>query len=180
MKKRLKRTTQQYIVVSLLSVMIIGGAFVLIYFTILRNIKENYQNEIQLLSEQLESRKVHVYEAKVDIPIGSKITIDSLNYIEAFSNQSQDYYMTKKDIGMVSLIDISKGTQVLKGMLTKDIVDNNLREVECNAFLISSNMKENDFVDIRVMFPNGRDWLLQHTLNKYYLFYFFPLCNDSL
>lgn len=160
MKKRLKRSTQQYIVVSLLSVIIIGGAFILIYFTMIRNIKRNYQYEIKLLTEQLESREVYVYEAKKNIPVGSIVTKDSLNYIQAYSNQSQDYYMSEDDVGMVALIDIVQGTHVLKGMLTQDIVDNNVREVEYNTFLINSNMKENDFVDVRIMFQNGEDYIV--------------------
>ena len=160
MKKRLKRSTQQYIVVSLLSVMIIGGAFILIYLTMIRNIKRDYQNEIKLLTEQLESREVNVYEAKKDILVGSIVTKDSLNYVQAYSNQSQDYYMSEDDVGMVALIDIVQGTQVLKGMLTQDIVDNNVREVEYNTFLLNSNMKENDFVDVRIMFQNGEDYIV--------------------
>ncbi len=160
MKMRLKRTTQQYIVVSLLSFVIIGGAFILIYFTIVQNIKKNYENEIKLLSEQLESRKVYVYEAKSDIPLGSRVTKDCLNFVQTYSNQTQDYYMTEADIGMVSLIDITGGTQILKGMLTENNMEVNMREVEYNTFYINSNMKDNDFIDLRIQFPNGEDYIV--------------------
>lgn len=160
MKRRMKRTTKQYIIVSFISIIIIGGAFTTIYLTTTNQIKRRYQKEIQYLSEQLESRKVYVYEAKTDIPAGSRVTKENLSYRQTYSNQAQSYYMNADCIGMVTLIDISKGTQVLKGMLTPNEIDNNLREVEYNTFHINSNIEENDYADIRILFPNGEDYIV--------------------
>lgn len=160
MKRRLKRTTKQYIVVSLLSVLIIGGAFIIVYFTIIKNMEVNYKSQIQTLSEKLASSKVFVYEAKEDIPIGTRIGMDSLNYVQVVSSQAQEYYMTKADIGSTALIGITKGMHILNGMISPNIIDSNVREVEYNSFLISSNMKDNDFVDIRLMYPNGEDYIV--------------------
>lgn len=160
MKRRMKRTTKQYIIVSFISVIIIGGAFTTIYLATTSQIKRSYQKEIQYLSEQLESSKVYVYEAKADIPAGSRVTKDNLTYRQTYSNQAQSYYMTAECIGMVTLIDISKGTQILKGMLSSYDIDNNLREVEYNTFRINSNIEENDYVDIRILYPNGEDYIV--------------------
>jgi hypothetical protein len=160
MKKRLKRTTKQYIVVSLLSVFIIGGAFITIYFTVISNLKDKYLSQIKILSEKLDSQRVYTYEANKDIPAGSRITEEMVHYSETYSNQSQKYYMTKADIGMVTLIDISKGTQILKGMLTENNISQNIREVEYNSFLLNSNLEENNYVDIRIRFPNGEDYIV--------------------
>ena len=159
-KRRMKRTTKQYIIVSFISVIIIGGAFTTIYLATTSQIKRSYQKEIQYLSEQLESSKVYVYEAKADIPAGSRVTKDNLTYRQTYSNQAQSYYMTAECIGMVTLIDISKGTQILKGMLSSYDIDNNLREVEYNTFRINSNIEENDYVDIRILYPNGEDYIV--------------------
>lgn len=160
MKKRLKRTTKQYIVVSLLSIIIIGGAFLILYFTVIHQMKGNYQDQIKVLAERLESHKLYVYEAKVDITAGTKITKENVNYVQAYSNQEKKYFMSSSELGMVSLIDISKGTQIIKGMLTKNDLDSNVREIEYNAFKINSNMKENDCADLRIRFPNGEDYVV--------------------
>lgn len=160
MRRRLKRTTKQYIVVSLISVIIIGGAFTAVFIAAVGHVERKYRKEIQFLSEQLKTDKVYVYEAKADIPAGSRIKKEDLHYFQTYSNQAQDYYMTDENIGMVALIDISKGTQILKGMLTPNKVDSHLRELECNSFLINSNMKENDYSDIRIRFPNGEDYIV--------------------
>ncbi len=68
--------------------------------------------------------------------------------------------MTKEGIGMTALMDISTGTQVIKGMLTEDRVDSNLREVEYNIFYINNNVVQNDYVDVRIRFPNGEDYIV--------------------
>lgn len=160
MKRRMKRATKQYIIVSLISIVIIGGAFTTILFTTTSQLKKKYQKEIGYLGEQLESRKVYVYEAITDIPAGCRVTKENLSYIQTYSNQAQTYYMNAECIGMVSLIDISKGTQILKGMLTSNDIDNNLREVEYNIFQLNSNIEENDYADIRILFPNGEDYIV--------------------
>lgn len=160
MKKRLNRSTKQYIIVSLICVFIIGGAFIFLYFTVLKNMKDNYKDEIQLLVTQLKTKEVYVYETKDTIPAGTRVTRDNLNYIKSYSDQAQTYFMSEADIGKVTLIEVDKGTHILKSMLTQDYIDSNVREVEFNVFTINSNMKENDFVDIRIMFPNGEDYIV--------------------
>ncbi|MDF2610545.1 MAG: hypothetical protein K0R92_2019 [Lachnospiraceae bacterium] len=156
----MKRTTRQYIIVSVLSIIIIGGAFIIAYFTVLKKTKENYQQEISILEEQLESREVYVYEAKEVIPTGSIITKENLKYVKSYSNQSQEYFMTEKEIGMTSLIQIETGTQILKGMLTDKQIEENVREVEYNIFLINSNILDNDSIDVRLLLPNGEDYIV--------------------
>jgi hypothetical protein len=122
--------------------------------------KDNYKDEIQLLVTQLKTKEVYVYETKDTIPAGTRVTRDNLNYIKSYSDQAQTYFMSEADIGKVTLIEVDKGTHILKSMLTQDYIDSNVREVEFNVFTINSNMKENDFVDIRIMFPNGEDYIV--------------------
>jgi hypothetical protein len=101
-----------------------------------------------------------VYEAVEDIPGGSEITEDKLKYVEVSADQAQEFYMTKDDIGKISLIDIKAGTQILKLMLTKESLADNIREVEFNSFRINSNITDNSYVDIRIMYPNGENYVV--------------------
>lgn len=160
MRRRLKRTSQRYIVISLFSIIIICAAFLLVYFTIIKQIKENYQNDLNALKNQLDAKEVYIYEAKVDIPAGYQIKEEDLNYSLSYSDKPQGYFMTKEDIGMTSLIDINAGTQIIEGMLTADTIDSNLREVEYNTFYINSNIIQNDYIDVRIRFPNGEDYIV--------------------
>jgi len=138
----------------------LGAVFLTVYFTLVSNLKNYYQSEIKVLSEQLESKKVFVYEAKDDITAGSKVTMDNLKYTQVLSEQSQNNFITGKEIGKVALIDIKSGTGILKSMLTDDLDDGGLREAEFNTLLLSSNLKDNDHVDIRILFPNGENYIV--------------------
>ena len=160
MRRRLKRTSQRYFVISLISITIICSAFLLVYFTIIKQLKTNYQNNLNSLEEQLKSKEVYVYEAKVDIPAGSQIREADLVYSMAYSDKPQSYFITKEDIGLTALIDINMGTQIIDGMLSAETVDSNIREVEYNTIYMNSNMIQNDFVDVRIRFPNGEDYIV--------------------
>ncbi len=160
MRRRLKRSTKQHIFISLLCVVIFGGIFLTAYFTVISNLKKSYQSEIEVLSGQLESNSVYVYEAKNDIAAGSKVTKDNLKYIQVLSDQSHENFITDEEIGKVALIDIKSGTGILKSMLTDKLEDNSLREVEFNTFFLNSNLKKNDVVDIRILFPNGENYIV--------------------
>ncbi len=160
MRRRLKRSTRQHIIVSVLCVFIFGGVFLTAYFTVTSNLKKNYQSRIDSLSHELESKKIYVYQAKKDISAGSRITKDLLTYSGVLSEQPQSNFITESEIGKVALIDIKTGTEVLKTMLTGEVADDTLREVEFNTFLLSSNLKEHDTVDIRILFPNGESYVV--------------------
>lgn len=160
MRRRLKRTSQRYIVISLASITIICATLLLVYFTIFKQMKENYQNDLNVLKEQLEAKEVYIYEAKVDIPAGCQINEKDLSYSLSYSDKPQSYFMTKKDIGMTALIDINAGTQIIEGMLSTNTIDSNLREVEYNTFYINSNIIQNDYIDVRIRFPNGEDYIV--------------------
>lgn len=160
MKRRLKRSTRQHIIVSILCVIICSGVFLTAYFTVINNLKKSYESEIRVLSNQLESSKVYVYQAKEDITAGSKVTKDMLIHSQVLSEQTQDNFITDKEIGKIALIDMKAGTEVLSTMLTEDIADTTVREAEFNSFLLNSNLKENDFVDVRILFPNGENYIV--------------------
>lgn len=122
--------------------------------------KNNYEAEINELSNQLETNKVKVYEANYDIPVGSVITKENLKFKQVLSEQPQEDYITENELGMVTLIDIKSGTPLLKSMLSKKFTDNSAREAEFNTFFLNSNLKENDYVDIRILYPNGENYIV--------------------
>jgi hypothetical protein len=160
LRRRLKRSTRGHIMVLLFCFIIMGGAFLTAFIVVTKDLKKNYQNQIATLSREMDMKKVYVYQAKSDIKAGSKLTKDMVSYTRVLSEQPQANFMTESDLGKVLLIDIKRGTEVLKSMLTEDLADNTLREVEFQEFLLSSNLKENDSVDIRILYPNGENYVV--------------------
>lgn len=77
--------------------------------------------------------------------------------------------MTDEDFGKLVLIDIAPGTFVTKSMLTDENVDSDLRETEFDVIYINSNITFNDYVDIRIVFPNGENYIVltKKSIKKY-------------
>ena len=45
-------------------------------------------------------------------------------------------------------------------MVTDVVVDNDTRDYEISVANLTTDQKENDVVDIRVIFPNGEDYVI--------------------
>jgi len=161
--KNIKRTTMQYIVVSVICIIIIGGAAFFTSIVITNQIREEYQGQLKEAYYDMEMNKRSVYIAVSDIISGELITKEKLEKKMVYSSQPQDSYMTTDQIGKIALVDITTDTQILKSMLTENSVTSELREMECNVVNINSNIVNNDTVDIRLFFPNGEDYIV---LNK--------------
>lgn len=152
---RIKRTTKQYIIVSLICIVIIGGASFGTGILVTNQIRAEYN---ALLTEANNNMKVNerdVYVAVCDISAGDVITDDKVKKTMVYSSQPQDSFISNKQIGQMTLIDIPMGTQIMATMLTDNIVSSELREVEYQVLNINANINSNDTIDIRIFFPNG-------------------------
>jgi len=154
---RMKRTTKQYITVCIIAVIVTSGAAVGISARIIHDIKTSSDAQIQEYKKEIEENKKTVYIAENFIMAGEIISEDSLKLETVFASQPEDVYIDKDDIGKIAIVDIKSGTHVLKSMVT-DIKMSNVREVEFDTILVSSNIVENDIVDVRIVFPNGEDY----------------------
>lgn len=117
--------------------------------------------------KQLDEFKMKEYQSKrmVYVP-RAKIKYDSVlgenmfDVVQISSSVPQSSYMSKEDIGKVSAIDIEAGIPVMKCMLADSKIPDDLREEEFNMFMIQTNLAKNDYVDLRICFPNGEDYIV--------------------
>lgn len=160
MGKPLRRGTPRYLFATIVSMAFMVILCILVSFLIVRRISNKYKLELNTVKEQFKLQEAYVYEAKQDIPAGSLILEENLNYIQIHSTQNKNHFMKEENIGMVSKIDIRKGTYLLEDMLADDLEAGFLREIEYNVFFTNSNLNNNDFVDVRILFPNGEDFIV--------------------
>lgn len=135
-----------------------------------RIIKEQHENEIRQMQNQLdewqqkvnraEQLKISVYVPKKDISMFSIIKEDLLNNIEIYTSVPQEYYLSEADFGKMTAVELLKGLPVMKDVLIDERIDADIREDEFNMFLLPSNLKENEMVDVRITFPNGEDYII--------------------
>jgi hypothetical protein len=77
-----------------------------------------------------------------------------------YASQPQEIYITEEDLGKISRLDIFAGTQLIQSMLTEKLVSSELRELEYNVISVSSNITNNDTIDIRIRYPNGESYIV--------------------
>jgi len=68
--------------------------------------------------------------------------------------------MTEDDMGKKIKTDLKAGLPIMKYMLEDELVNDDIRNVEFNTLLLQSNIKKNDFIDVRIRFPNGEDYIV--------------------
>lgn len=158
--RRLKRSTVQTIIVALICTVVVTGAFGAAYFLYIKQIKESYNAKLEMANKEIQDNKKSAYVAKEKIAAGDEITKEKVDYKEVFTSVPEDGLISDEDFGKLSTINISPQIPVTKDMVTENIMDKDLREEEFNVFYLSSNLMEGDFVDVRIVYPNGEDFIV--------------------
>lgn len=117
-----------------------------------------YLGRINELEMHIEGNTRTAYAASEGLRAGSVITADSVSEKEILSDECG--YITRDDFGKTLLIDIDEGELLFRSFLSDTAVDVGLREVEYDYIDISSNIMPGDYVDIRIVYPDGSDYIV--------------------
>ncbi len=122
---------------------------------------DTYKSTVADLQQQITSNTRSVYVATANIKAGEQL-VDGTN-ISADSIQSatdQSLFMTADQIGQVAQIDIDMGTPITKNMTEETVIEKDTRIVDVDSVLLASTDENNDMVDIRILFPDGTDYIV--------------------
>jgi len=147
----------------LFNIVIITAGIIAIYYYYQKQIevyKTEYEKVIEQMKLEQHQDKRIVYMPKEKIKAGSKIEENLLIKQEVRSNIQQKKYMDSEDIGKIAIIDIEENNPIYKIMLTEESVTNDLREQEFNMIFLPSNIEKGDYIDVRIGFPNGEDYIV--------------------
>lgn len=118
------------------------------------------RQNIEMLEYTIQSNTRTVWCAATDISMGARITESMLIQTTIFSNLDPSHYFDpSEDLGKVATVPISTGMPVFKDMMSVELAED-LHERECSFIWLNTNLQENDFVDVRIMFPNGEDYIV--------------------
>lgn len=159
-RRNIRRTTKQYIIVALICIVIIGSAAMITTIATIGQIRDEYKYMLNETQQEMHDNKKDVYVALSDISTGEFLTMDKVEQITAYSSQPSKIHITKDEIGKVVIIDIPKGTHIVKSMLSESIISAELREVEYDVIHISPNITANDYIDVRIAYPNGENYIV--------------------
>lgn len=160
LRRKLKRTTKQYIIVALICIVVIGSAAITTSIISIEQVRDEYEYLLNEARQEMDDNKKTVYIALSDIRTGEVLTMDMVEQKTVYSSQASESYISTDELGKAVMIDIPKGTHIVKSMLARNLVSSVLREVEYDVIHISPNIVANDYVDVRIVFPNGENFIV--------------------
>lgn len=153
-KKKIKLTN--VVKAILLTVFIMGGIGFGGYIV--------FNNKMSICEIELNNLKrelvISVYMSNGDVRAGTLINENDFYVSDIYSSIDQNQYITKDDIGKTLIIDVEANVPIVKAMVMEEIIQKDLREEELNMLLLPSNLMRNQYVDVRIGFPNGEDYIV--------------------
>lgn len=79
---------------------------------------------------------------------------------QIYSSLPESAYITEDDLGLPLINTVADGTPVLACMVAHDEASEGDRDYEVRVANMMTSQAENDLVDIRILFPNGKDYVI--------------------
>ena len=159
MKKKLKIFRVLFIVAAILFAMAVAALVVT-----KMNYDEIKESNDANLAEMAQNRQT-VYVVSTEDGQGidpGEILLDGVNVTSQtiYTGLEAYNYITAEDIGSTAIIKMDEGIPVMKNMVTPLSIATDTREYEIQVANLMVDQKENDLVDVRIMFPDGSDFLV--------------------
>ena len=138
----------------------IGLVFVIITIIISSGIVKGYKEGTN--KDFLANYTSEVVTFTRDVVQGERITADMLNTTRIHNNTvpSGAILSTGSLVGKVAKYNIVRNATAVSSMVSDKIISQDLRIQEVNAVLLPTDLMVNDFVDIRIMYPNGVEYIV--------------------
>ena len=155
MKRKRKIVTSVLVTLSILlilavALLIVGGKFL-----------TDRRNKIAQLQAEMDANKQVLYIASTFIAQGDTIEEDKNVMLQEVYTGLEPYcYITKEDLGSVACVDIEEKMPIMKNMTQPFVIDHDTREYELNVVNLMTDQADNDYVDVRIMFPTGEDFIV--------------------
>ncbi|NLG89133.1 MAG: hypothetical protein GX494_07980 [Clostridiaceae bacterium] len=160
--KKKKRLSLAIIAVVLFVISAAAAAGVAYYFHIaqINSVRESYNEQILELKYDIHSLERQVFIPKEDIPCGTVLSEELFSKGQMKLDLSQDNLLDESDFGKVNIVSLKAGMPVFKFMTADSDIGDDVRELEFNMFMIKTDQENGDYVDIRITFPNGEDYIV--------------------
>ncbi len=160
MKRKTKRLLINTAVVIVVGV--VAWTMSYYYFGVVKNsqIIKSYEAKI---SEYSASNTLKAYVLKKDVKANDKIKIEDLDEIKLSSKAKSENLISDALLLSKSMYsrDIKKGTIIYKNMTYgENSIRSDLRKFEISSLVLPVSSKKGDYVDVRINFPSGLDYVV--------------------
>ena len=124
-----------------------------------RSMEGFYESRISEMQKIIDDGTAKVYVAAVDIAAGDEVNAEMLTEITNLFGVKQGLF-TAADIGKVALVDVPVGSVLFSAMVTEERLGEGERFVEFSCFTLDSTIVKNDYIDVRIRYGNGEDFVV--------------------
>ena len=120
--------------------------------------------KIKQEEQQEKASLVTVYVLNKDVSSGEEFGQADLTTTQVTKSNAPTDYLTPSDLGDKNMakINLTSGTVLSKEMVytEDDDVGNDVRKQEYNMIILPADLETGDFVDVRITFPSGIDYIV--------------------
>lgn len=132
---------------------------------------DEYETTISDLTSLINSNTQFVYVATEDLTAGTVLE-DGVNVTlqENVTALPASMYMQYEDLGKILTVDVDTYMPIMANMVTDELFEADTREMEIGVATLMLDQAINDYVDIRILFPDGSDYIVVPKLKVKSLF----------
>ena len=121
-------------------------------------------DEATALTEELNSNTQTVYVASKFIEAGDTILAEGDNanvQLQTIYTGLESFnYITDEQLGSVCRVDCDMGTPIMFNMVSEEEFAADTREYEISVVNLATDQADNDYIDVRIAYPNGEDYIV--------------------
>ncbi len=121
---------------------------------------DTYKDQIAAYEEEMSLNKKLVYVSTEKIKKGETISENNVTLQMVYSGVEQDYFINEENLGMQAIVDIRENEPIMSNMVSPIFFTDDLRDYEMTVAHLMTKQAENDVVDVRIMFPDGEDFVI--------------------
>lgn len=128
-----------------------------------QQMKEHYERQIKELKTIEEQSRRNVWTVSRTIPAGGTVTAENLQSVPMPASLVPSGMITEREaaIGKSAKIELQPGTPLMPSMLYEGApIPKDLRVQEFHVIQLPSNLQTGQYIDVRINFPTGEDFVL--------------------
>ena len=126
-------------------------------------LKAEYEARIQVLQNREAAQKTRMVVVVRDLPAGTVLKTEDLRVLDLAADLVSENRITdpKQAVGKVTKIELRANTPLVSSMLFEEgPVPRDLRLQEFNVIQLPTNLQKGQYVDVRINFPTGQDYIV--------------------
>lgn len=152
----MKKASKIFIGILLVLVLALGGLTFYMYtqFTEANDVADVYMNQVY-------SYQRSVFVTTSDLKAGDILKIgENVEKQNIATALPAEFFISESDLFKQVATDVSVGTPIYKSMVVDKEINNLTRTLELSTVTLPLTLTNGSFVDVRIMFPNGEDYIV--------------------